>query len=206
MIVAAIRNALAAGLVLGAPNRFEAVLAEAIWARFPSIDLVRFCNSGTEANLLALSLARAVTGRDGVPVFADQNLRLWSHSICRGCYEHELRARAASDTVAAGAAMNHEIQLISDGDGLAVIGDSTAVERFLAAKELPAKELELHRIKGALSTGAAAAQAGSEIAANSCRVKLTPESAQKVKKYGLTPSYRHLDKNKYPCVDGPWRT
>jgi hypothetical protein len=82
--------------------------------------------------------------------------------------------------------MNHEIQLISDGDGLAVIGDSTAVEGFLAAEELPSKELEVHRIKGALSTGASAAQVGTEIAANSGRwVKLTTESAQKVKKYGL---------------------
>src|SRR5262245_58619412 len=70
VIVDAIRNALADGLVLGAPNRFEAVLAEAICTRFPSIELVRFCNSGTEANLLALSLCRAVTGRDGVLVFA----------------------------------------------------------------------------------------------------------------------------------------
>jgi len=92
--------------------------------------------------------------------------------------------------------MNQEIQLISDGEGLAVIGDSTAVERFLATEELPSKELDLHRIKGALSTGAAAAQAGSEIAANSGRwVKLTAESAQKVKKYGLmrgkTPGVRH---------------
>jgi hypothetical protein len=85
--------------------------------------------------------------------------------------------------------MNQEIQLISDGDGLAVIGDSTAVERFLATEELPSEELELHRIKAALSTGAAAAQVGSEIAANSGRwVKLTAESAQKVKKYGLTPT------------------
>ena len=98
-------------------------------------------------------------------------------------------ATRASDTVVAAAAMNQEIQLISDGDGLAVIGDSTAVERFLATEELPSEKLELHRIKGALSTGAAASQVGSEIAANSGRwVKLTAESAQKVKKYGLTPT------------------
>ena len=69
VIVGAIRDALADGVVLGAPNRFEAVLAEAVCTRFPSIELVRFCNSGTEANLLALSLARAATGRDGVLVF-----------------------------------------------------------------------------------------------------------------------------------------
>jgi glutamate-1-semialdehyde 2,1-aminomutase len=69
VIADAIRTALADGFVLGAPNRYEAVLAEAICTRFPSIDLVRFCNSGTEANLLALGLARAATGRNGVLVF-----------------------------------------------------------------------------------------------------------------------------------------
>jgi glutamate-1-semialdehyde 2,1-aminomutase len=70
VIVAAIREALADGIVLGAPNRYELDLAEAICARFPSIDLVRLCNSGTEANLLALSLAHAVSGRSAVLVFA----------------------------------------------------------------------------------------------------------------------------------------
>ena len=84
VIVEAIRNALADGLVLGAPNRFEAVLAEAICTRFPSIELVRFCNSGTEANLLALSLSRAVTGRAGVLVFAGAyhgGILLFAHGI-----------------------------------------------------------------------------------------------------------------------------
>lgn len=70
VVADAIRGALADGFVLGAPNRYEAVLAEAICTRFPSIDLVRFCNSGTEANLLALSVARAVTERARVLVFA----------------------------------------------------------------------------------------------------------------------------------------
>ena len=70
VVVEAIRHALADGFVLGAPNRYEGVLAEAICTRFPSIDLVRFCNSGTEANLLALSLCRAVTGKAGVLVFS----------------------------------------------------------------------------------------------------------------------------------------
>jgi glutamate-1-semialdehyde 2,1-aminomutase len=69
VIAAAIRDALADGIVLGAPNRYETALAEAVCARFASIDLVRFCNSGTEANLLALSLSRAVTSRRRVLVF-----------------------------------------------------------------------------------------------------------------------------------------
>jgi glutamate-1-semialdehyde 2,1-aminomutase len=69
-IQAAIREALADGIVLGAPNRYEHRLAEAICDRFPSVELVRFCNSGTEANVMALSLARAVTGRSKILVFA----------------------------------------------------------------------------------------------------------------------------------------
>ncbi len=92
--------------------------------------------------------------------------------------------------------MDNEIQLISDGDGLAVIGDSKDVERFLVSEGLSSKDLGLPRLGAAFSSGAAAAQAGSEIAANSGRwVKLTRESAQAVKKYGLmeskTPGVSH---------------
>ena len=68
-ILGEVREALGAGIVLGAPNRFEAELAELVCARFPSIDRVRFCNSGTEANLMAIGLARATTGREKVLVF-----------------------------------------------------------------------------------------------------------------------------------------
>ncbi len=60
IIHAAMQHALNDGLVLGGPNVYEAQLAAAICARFASIDLVRFTNSGTEANLMALSVARAV--------------------------------------------------------------------------------------------------------------------------------------------------
>ena len=82
--------------------------------------------------------------------------------------------------------MNNEIELISDGDGLAVIGDPVAVERFLVSEGLASKDLELPRLRSVLGTGAAAAQAGSEIAANSGRwVKLTEKSAQAMKKYRL---------------------
>ena len=85
--------------------------------------------------------------------------------------------------------MDNEIQLISDGDGLAVIGDPTAVERFLVSEGLASKDLGLHRLRPALGIAAGAAQAGSEIAANSGRwVKLTEESAQAIKKYGLMKS------------------
>jgi len=84
VIVGAIHAALADGIVLGAPNRYETALAEAVCTRFPAIDLVRFCNSGTEANLLALSLSRAVTGRSGVLVFAGAyhgGILLFAHGV-----------------------------------------------------------------------------------------------------------------------------
>ena len=69
VILEASREALADGIVLGAPNRYETALAQAVCERFPSIELVRFCNSGTEANLLAISLARIATGKPAVMVF-----------------------------------------------------------------------------------------------------------------------------------------
>jgi predicted transcriptional regulator len=82
--------------------------------------------------------------------------------------------------------MDDEIQLLSDGDGLAVIGDSAAVDRFLVTEGLPSKDLGLKRLGSAFNAGAAAAQAGSEIAANSGRwVKLTEKSAQAMKKFPM---------------------
>ena len=85
--------------------------------------------------------------------------------------------------------MSGEIQLMSDGDGLAVIGDSAAVERFLADEQLSSKEISLPRLSKVAGGASAGLQAASEIAANSGRwVKLTPESAALVKKFGLTPT------------------
>ena len=69
VIRAAVEQALADGILLGAPNRHEAELAALMCARFPSCELVRFCNSGTEANLNALSGARAATGRSHILAF-----------------------------------------------------------------------------------------------------------------------------------------
>ena len=66
----ALDEALDGGLNFGASGAAEGRFAAAICARFPSIDLVRFTNSGTEANLMAVSAARALTGRGKVLVFA----------------------------------------------------------------------------------------------------------------------------------------
>jgi glutamate-1-semialdehyde 2,1-aminomutase len=65
----AIRTALEEGLNLSAHNRREGRLAELICARFASMQLVRFTNSGTEANLMALAVAKHATGRQKILVF-----------------------------------------------------------------------------------------------------------------------------------------
>jgi glutamate-1-semialdehyde 2,1-aminomutase len=65
----ALDQALDTGWNMGAHGPAEARFAAAIRDRFPSIDLVRFTNSGTEANLMAVALARAVTGRGKILVF-----------------------------------------------------------------------------------------------------------------------------------------
>ena len=78
--------------------------------------------------------------------------------------------------------MSNEIQLISDGDGLAVIGERTAIDRFLISEGLASRELGLERLGPVFKTGAAAAQAGSQLAAQSGRwVKLTEKSAAAMK-------------------------
>src|SRR5215203_2025025 len=69
VILAAVREAIDRGVSFGGPNESEARLAEIICQRFPSIDLVRFCNSGTEANLMAVAAARATTGRSAILAF-----------------------------------------------------------------------------------------------------------------------------------------
>ncbi len=69
VIRSAIDKALDEGWNFGAHNAYEIELAELVCARFPSIDRVRFTNSGTEANLMALGAARCFTGRDKVMVF-----------------------------------------------------------------------------------------------------------------------------------------
>jgi len=65
----AIVSALQDGLNLSAHNHRESHLAAMIGARFPSMQLLRFTNSGTEANLMALEAATAFTGRTQTLVF-----------------------------------------------------------------------------------------------------------------------------------------
>jgi len=62
-VVAAVQQAAARGTSYGAPTEFEIDLAERICAMVPSVEKVRLVNSGTEATMSALRLARGVTGR-----------------------------------------------------------------------------------------------------------------------------------------------
>lgn len=62
-VTAAIQEAAARGTSYGAPCADEVALAEAVTAALPSVEMVRMVNSGTEATMSALRLARAVTGR-----------------------------------------------------------------------------------------------------------------------------------------------
>ena len=68
-VVEALNDAVASGLGFGAPSTLEAEMSEEIVGRFPSIEKVRFTNSGTESSLHATRMARARTGRPKVAKF-----------------------------------------------------------------------------------------------------------------------------------------
>jgi len=68
-IVSAVRDAAERGLSFGAPTEVETRLAAKVIERVPSIERLRFVNSGTEATMSAVRLARAATGRDLIVKF-----------------------------------------------------------------------------------------------------------------------------------------
>ena len=68
LINQAVVAALNSGTTLGGPNLIEAKFARLMCERFPAVERLRFCNSGTESNMLALSAARAFTGRSDILV------------------------------------------------------------------------------------------------------------------------------------------
>jgi glutamate-1-semialdehyde 2,1-aminomutase len=63
-VVAALSKGIGRGTSYGAPTEAETNLASLIIAAMPSVEMVRFVNSGTEATMSAIRLARAATGRD----------------------------------------------------------------------------------------------------------------------------------------------
>jgi glutamate-1-semialdehyde 2,1-aminomutase len=76
-VVAALSKAIGRGTSFGAPTDAEATLAERICSALPGMDMLRFVNSGTEAAMSAIRLARAATGRDKIVK-------------CIGCYHGHL--------------------------------------------------------------------------------------------------------------------
>ena len=83
-IRAAVLETLRAGLSLSGPNTHEVELAELISERIPSMEQVRFCNSGSEACLFAAQLARHATQRPSLLVF-------------NGCYHGGFMTYGAND-------------------------------------------------------------------------------------------------------------
>ncbi len=116
-VVEAIRAAAETGTSFGASTEAEVLLAEAIQSAFPSIERIRLVNSGTEATMSALRVARAATGREKILKFD-------------GCYHGH------ADTM-----------LVKAGSGVATLGlpDSAGVPKSLAelTVTLPYNNLEL---------------------------------------------------------------
>ncbi|EWS99900.1 glutamate-1-semialdehyde aminotransferase [Intrasporangium oryzae NRRL B-24470] len=82
-VLAAVNEAAARGFSFGTPSENEVALAEEIVARVEPVDQVRLVNSGTEATMSAIRLARGFTGRDVIVKFA-------------GCYHGHVDALLAS--------------------------------------------------------------------------------------------------------------
>jgi glutamate-1-semialdehyde 2,1-aminomutase len=69
-VVEAVTAAAASGTSFGAPTEAEVELAQRVIERFDSVEMIRMVNSGTEATMSAIRLARAATGRERVLKFA----------------------------------------------------------------------------------------------------------------------------------------
>jgi glutamate-1-semialdehyde 2,1-aminomutase len=65
-VIAALSKAIGRGTSYGAPTEAEVDLAKLICSALPSVEMIRFVNSGTEATMSAIRLARAATGRDKI--------------------------------------------------------------------------------------------------------------------------------------------
>jgi glutamate-1-semialdehyde 2,1-aminomutase len=98
-ILAALERALRIGTSFGAPTEQEVELAEAIRDAVPSVEMVRLVNSGTEATMSAIRLARGFTGRDLIVKF-------------EGCYHghvDSLLVKAGSGVATLGIADTHGV-------------------------------------------------------------------------------------------------
>jgi glutamate-1-semialdehyde 2,1-aminomutase len=118
-VVDALQKAVTRGTSYGAPTALENQLAELVIDTVPSIEMIRFVNSGTEACMSALRLARAYTGRDKIVKFA-------------GCYHGHA-----------------DMLLVQAGSGVATLGlpDSPGVPAGTTANTLTAPYNDLEAVR-----------------------------------------------------------
>ncbi|MDI9637611.1 glutamate-1-semialdehyde 2,1-aminomutase [Geitlerinema splendidum] len=118
-VIAALHSALDKGTSFGAPSALENVLAQMVIDAVPSIEMVRFVNSGTEACMSVLRLMRAFTGRDKIIKF-------------EGCYHGHA-----------------DMFLVKAGSGVATLGlpDSPGVPKSTTTNTLTAPYNDLEAVK-----------------------------------------------------------
>jgi glutamate-1-semialdehyde 2,1-aminomutase len=118
-VIGALKEALDKGTSFGAPCALENVLAEMVIEAVPSIDMVRFVNSGTEACMSVLRLMRAFTSREKVIKF-------------EGCYHGHA-----------------DMFLVKAGSGVATLGlpDSPGVPKSVTSNTLTAPYNDLEAVK-----------------------------------------------------------
>lgn len=118
-VLQALSAALEKGTSFGAPCQLENVLAETVIEAVPSIEMVRFVNSGTEACMAVLRLMRAFTGRDKIIKF-------------EGCYHGHA-----------------DMFLVKAGSGVATLGlpDSPGVPKASTSMTLTAPYNDLEAVK-----------------------------------------------------------
>ena len=125
-VIAALHEALEKGTSFGAPCVLENQLAEMVIDAVPSVEMVRFVNSGTEACMSVLRLMRAFTGREKIIKF-------------EGCYHGHA-----------------DMFLVKAGSGVATLGlpDSPGVPRSVTSNTLTAPYNDLEAVKALFSANA----------------------------------------------------